>query len=131
MTKSIAIAASALLPLALLVAVAARAQESGKPEPAQDVSIVQLIVNPEKYDGTRVVVRGFLVLEFEGSALYLHAEDFEHGIYRNGVWFAGDSKANKPHARKHVSVEATFNAAKHGHLGLWAGTLEDVQRVWE
>jgi hypothetical protein len=37
------------------------------------VSLIQLIANPEKYDGKQVAVVGFLRLEFEGNALYLFA----------------------------------------------------------
>src|SRR5437870_2929981 len=55
-------------------------------EMAEDVSMVQLIATPEKFDGRFVHVFGFLNLEFEGDALYLHREDFVHGLDRNAVW---------------------------------------------
>jgi hypothetical protein len=44
---------------------------------ALDVSLIQLIANPESYDGKKVRIIGFLRLEFEGDALYLHQVDFE------------------------------------------------------
>ena len=45
-------------------------------EMAEDVSMVQLIATPEKFDGKFVRVHGFLNLGFEGDSLYLHRETF-------------------------------------------------------
>jgi len=42
----------------------------------EDVSLIQLIANPQAYDGKTVRITGFLHLEFEGNAIYLHNEDF-------------------------------------------------------
>ena len=49
------------------------------------VSLIQLIANPEKYDGKQVQVVGFLRLEFEGNALYLHEDDYTNNLYGNAV----------------------------------------------
>jgi hypothetical protein len=51
-----------------------------------DVTLVQLIANPEKFDGRLIRVIGFLRLEFEGDVLYLHREDFEKQLTENGLW---------------------------------------------
>lgn len=56
------------------------------PEGAETVSIVQLLAVPEKYEGKLVSVRGFVRLESEGSAIYLHEEDYEQSLYSNGLW---------------------------------------------
>jgi hypothetical protein len=47
-----------------------------------NASIIELIANPLKYNNQRVRIIGFLNLEFEGNAIYLHREDFEHSIQR-------------------------------------------------
>jgi hypothetical protein len=52
----------------------------------KDVSMVQLLAAPEKFHGKLVGVFGFLRLEFEGDALYLHREDDTQGVTRNVVW---------------------------------------------
>ena len=52
----------------------------------QDVSIIQLIATPEKFDGKFVSLIGFLCIAFEGDSIYLHREDLEKGIPRNGLW---------------------------------------------
>ena len=58
----------------------------GPDDAVQDVSLIQLIAQPEKFEGTRVRLIGFLRIEFEGNAIYLHREDFDHGIAKNGLW---------------------------------------------
>ncbi len=65
--------------LASLFAVRVRAAEP------VDVTLVQLIANPEKFDGKSIRVIGFLRLEFEGNVLYLHREDYEHAILGDGM----------------------------------------------
>src|SRR5271169_6128251 len=57
-----------------------------KAEEPVDVTLVQLIANPEKFDGKLVRVIGFLRLEFEGNVLYLHREDYENAILGDGIW---------------------------------------------
>jgi hypothetical protein len=51
-----------------------------------DVTLVQLIANPEKFDGKLIRVIGFLRPKFEGNVLYLHREDYEYGILGDGIW---------------------------------------------
>jgi hypothetical protein len=95
----------------------------------QAVSIVQLIATPEKYDGKVVLVGGFLRLEFEGDAIYLHEDDYRHGIYANGLWVNLDAKnaENSDKINLHYAfVEGTFDASRHGHGGLFAGTINNI-----
>jgi hypothetical protein len=94
--------------------------------------MVQLIANPRAFDGQRVQVYGYMNLEFEGNALYLHAEDFRQRLSSNSIWLevpAGwpQSQAHCP-SRGYVLLEGRFNANNGGHLGLWGGSLEEVTR---
>lgn len=102
----------------------------------QEVSLVQLIANPPVYDQTRVRLIGYLHLEFEGDAVYLHREDFDFGITKDAVWInlpkditSAQIKAVNDH---YVICSATFDAKTHGHLGMFAAELKDVTRlqVW-
>jgi hypothetical protein len=47
---------------------------------AVNVSLIQLIAAPEKFDGRRVMVSGFLVNEAGDRALYLSANDALNGL---------------------------------------------------
>jgi hypothetical protein len=91
---------------------------------AEDVSIVQLLATPEKFNGKFVRVFGFLSLEFEGDALYLHREDYVQGLTKNGMWVdrTGEMERNAKKLNMHyVLIEATFDADDHGHMGLFRG----------
>ena len=102
-----------------------------------DVSIIQLIANPEKFNGEYVRLIGFVRLEFEGNAIYLHREDYEYGLTKNGIWLniTQDCCGNDPQEfdLKYVLVEGTFNAENYGHMGLFSGSIENIKRfeVWE
>lgn len=58
----------------------------GAPRPdAVGVSLIQLISSPEAFSKKPVRVVGYLHIEFEGNALYLHEEDFSRGLSRNSL----------------------------------------------
>lgn len=103
-------------------------------EPLQ-VSLIQLIANPKDYHGKVVRVIGFVRLGFEGNAIYLHQDDYTHGITKNGLWIdVADEirKKQKDYDQKHVLLEGTFNAKETGHMGLWSGSIQKISRfqVW-
>jgi hypothetical protein len=100
-----------------------------------DVSLVELIARPERYDRKPVRVIGYAHFEFEGNGLYLHREDYERAISKNGIWLAPPesvSGAVTPSDR-YVIVEGTFHARDKGHMGMWSGALTQVTRLepWE
>jgi hypothetical protein len=93
-----------------------------------DVSLLQLIARPEQYNGKRVRVIGFCHLEFEGNGLYVHGEDYERAIYKNGIWLdVGPEKQG--FSDEYVLVEGTFDARMKGHLSLFSGSLRAVTRM--
>jgi hypothetical protein len=90
--------------------------------------MLQLLAAPEKFVGRRVEVVGYLNIEFEGTALYVHREDFEQDIYKNAFWIdVPDRWLETP--RGYVIVEARVDASNHGHRGLFSGALSDVTRL--
>ena len=101
----------------------------------RDVSLVELIANPMKYDGQYVRVCGFYSYEFEGCALYLHREDYEHALYKNGIWVGTGDIRNVPAAQyqycdmKYVLIQGVFDAHDHGHLGMWSGQIDQLTRM--
>ena len=101
-----------------------------------DVSLVQLIATPGQYQGKKVRVIGYLHLEFEGNGLYLHKEDYDRSLYKNGVWVAVEGpmfKTALSHNNRYVLIEGFFDRKDQGHLGLWSGALTRIERVdpWE
>ena len=104
---------------------------------AIDVSMVQLLATPEKYDGKLVRVIGVGNLEFEGNYLSLSKEDHAYGA-GNSIWIElGDRAISYEEAKeyngKYVIVEGFFNKDDRGHFDMFCGSIKDISRyqLWE
>jgi hypothetical protein len=122
---------------AALTLEAVRSFEQKVDSHAQDVSMVELLANPLMYDGKQVQIIGFLRLEFEGDAIYLHREDFEHAISKNAIWVGRPKDFSEKQTaevdKKYVICEGTFSAKEHGHMGMFSGSITQITRLesWE
>jgi hypothetical protein len=99
-----------------------------------DVSLIQLIANPEKYHGKHVQVVGYLNLEFEGDAIYLHQEDFVNNLIKNAFWvdFSERIKQEKKLAdynKKYVIIIGLFDMNLKGHMSLFSGEIKNITRL--
>jgi len=97
-----------------------------------NVTLVQLIANPEKFDGKLVRVIGFLRLEFEGDVLYLHREDYENAIFGDGIWVDATPAMMKQKATlnmNYVLLEGIFSSSDRGHMGMWSGAIRQIHRA--
>lgn len=93
------------------------------------VSMVDLIANPDLFDGMKVLVAGYVHVEFEGRGIFLHKDDFVFGILRNGLWLGATKSVDLTKCQdRYASVRGTFKAGLGGHGGVWSGTLEEVSR---
>jgi hypothetical protein len=99
-----------------------------------DVGMVGLLSAPQKYQGNFIRTIGFVCIEFEGNALYLHEEDYRYGLSKNSFALRlSDSqrKQFKTMSLKYVLVEGTVDAD-----GLerdeWGGAIGNITRfeVW-
>jgi len=111
----------------------------------QDVSLIQLIASPLKYDGRFVRVEGYLHNKFEDSALYFSKDHADRLDGRNGVWveYAENEKillqpekedGTRYFDCKWVLLEGTFlyeSELGHGHMGTFSGELRQVTRIIE
>jgi hypothetical protein len=102
-------------------------------------SMLQLIANPEKYDGKRVATVGFLEIEKNRSTLYLHREDRDHNLLVNGLDVVFDPELtdadNVRFNLNYVYLSGTFDAKDFKSLAggsikscsvviLWPGPTE-------
>src|ERR1035437_3918365 len=98
-----------------------------------NVSIVQLIADPQQYEGKRIHIIGYLRLEFEGDAIYLHREDFEQGIPENAIWInapkALTNEQREAVNNSYVLCTGVFTSKQRGHLGMFSGEISDVNRL--
>lgn len=104
------------------------------PQRPLSVSMLQLIATPDAFDRKYLRVQGFVRIEHEGTAIYLHREDAEHMLTKNGLWLAAGDSAPEVSKEAQVKdryalIEGRFAATKKGHRGLWSGTIEDISRM--
>ncbi|MDO3696026.1 hypothetical protein QVZ41_14330 [Wenyingzhuangia sp. chi5] len=100
----------------------------------ESVSIINLIASPEKYHNKKIQVIGYLNIEFEGNGIYLHKEDYDNGIEKNGLWVSFTKKTweklkKKKINKTYVIIEGTFNMEDKGHMGLFSGEIEKITRI--
>jgi len=117
---------------------AAGGKPGSSPQTPLAVSLLQLIATPDAFEGKYVRVQGFVRIEHEGSAIYLHREDWEHMLTKNGLWLAASDSAPEGSKEAEVNnryalIEGVFTAKQKGHLGLWSGSIEKITRMqpWE
>jgi len=107
--------------------------QGGPDNGVEDVSLIQLIANPQTYDNKRIRIIGFVRLEFEGDAVYLHQEDFEYGLSKNGLWIDVPQDMTKKQMdavnRRYAICTGTFRAGGHGHMGLFSGEIAAITRL--
>lgn len=98
------------------------------PCPKYRVSLQQLLARPELFDGKRVVVQGFVHLEFEGRGLYPSEAAYKEHVDDAAVWFGEvlPSARVKDCQDRFVYAEGTFRARDHGHFGVWGAALSDI-----
>jgi hypothetical protein len=101
------------------------------------VSLVRLMATPERYHGKTIQLVGYLNLEFEGNAIYLHKEDFDHGLCENAFWVDVSEKIAKredlkSYNKRYVIIVGTFDMNDFGHMNLFGGTIKNITRldVW-
>jgi len=113
------------------------------------VSILDLIVHPQQFNGKIVKVNGYYQKNWEESGLYLSKDSAESIAGENGIWinknctkkcpemdfFRNDSGLEKWRERLAPGAEANsyysqvvglFDADSKGHLGLYNGTINGV-----
>ena len=107
------------------------------------VSIINLIATPERYDGKKVIVTGYVYFEFENRSLCLLA-----GVAssRECLWInvnenKPDSEAAaeaqkrsevvwKSYDRHVVTIHGVFDMNDKGHLIGWSGGIRDIEKVF-
>lgn len=98
------------------------------------VSLVQLLANPEQFDSKLISVTGFLGLDPpDGTLLYLHKEDHDHGILSNAVSITLSDEAWKERERldrNYIRVVGVFRS--QARSGSQVGSITELRyfRLW-
>lgn len=104
---------------------------------ATDVTMIQLIATPEKYDGELVRVIGVGNLEFEGNCISLSKEDLKYGV-GNSIWIElGEKAISYEEAQRYngeyVIIEGVFDKDDCGHMDMFCGSIKNISRydLWD
>jgi hypothetical protein len=97
----------------------------------KSVSIINLISNPEKYDGKTIRAIGYISVGLEHCILYMHSSDSEYNIINNAIWINSDDDLKKLGYKGdgYYLLEGVFNEGVSGHLGAYKGSLSKIQRI--
>ena len=94
-------------------------------------SLINLIANPNVYDGKIVGTYGFLCLREEQNILYLHDEDYRHLLLKNGLTLRAQPEQIRAMGDKnyqYVRIVGTFDAHGPGSHAT-SGVLGNIKRV--
>ncbi len=121
----------AALVIVIMLPLCATTQEHTKTGVVRHVSIIRLIASPEEYDGKSVNVVGFLKVEFEGNAIYLHREDYLKALTENAIQLdMPDPKVYLKYDRQYVLVEGTFVKCDDARFTCtFSGRIEKIRRL--
>jgi hypothetical protein len=119
-------AAGLALATLLALPMAAVGKEPTLPTPC---SIVKLLATPDKYDGKRLEVSGYLVVQ-EELALFMSKADVDHFIYPNAILLDLREYPKKlwDAIERYVTLRARFSAKDRFNKGFGGSfdRLEDV-----
>ncbi|WP_342332533.1 hypothetical protein [Pedobacter sp. FW305-3-2-15-E-R2A2] len=96
------------------------------------VSIVRLIAAPDLYHKKTVQVKGFVNIDFEDCVIYLSKEDFEHGLYKNGISIdlsKDEFKKLTGFDEQYVLLEGIFDKTNNGHMDNFSGSISHVTDI--
>ena|SRR5438270_326678 len=110
---------------------------AGATEPIE-VSMVQLLANPARFQNKLIQVEGYLHVKFEDECLYLSKEDADYLNGKHALWISySDALSKRPNKPldyfdcKRVILIGIFNKNQTGHMGDEAGGITKVSDLME
>lgn len=105
-------------------------------EKFEETSIIDVIANKEKYNEKKLKIKGYLVLEFENTALYLSKEDYNYKIRKNAIYVYVGQKFLKNQefpenweGEGYVEIQGIYSIVFNGHWGMYSGSLIEIQDI--
>lgn len=95
--------------------------------------MAMLLENPAAYEGRAVRVHGFVILDYEGTALWATEVDFLAQRHHRAVWLDVPTAMSNVETlggkRGFVSGVATWNAQGSGAYGLYRASITDISTI--
>ncbi len=97
-----------------------------------DVGMVTLLADPKRYDGKFIRTHGFLSLEFEGDALFMHEDDHRYGLTKNSFALRL-SKSRQEQLKginlRYVVIEGVMKADGLEQADKWDSAIGAITRL--
>jgi hypothetical protein len=90
--------------------------------------MISIIANPERYDGKRLRMIGYLHLEFEGDMLCPTLEIYGARDAASCIWIEATPQMQRL-SDHYIIVEGRFSSSDRGHMGMFSGALQNVTRA--
>lgn len=108
-------------------------QYSNAQEKATSVSFIQLISNPEKFEGKLLRVSGFMHVKPEDIGLYFSKESADY-LLGESIWISFDSSFIKKNSirlfdAKYVELVGIYDKNERGHISGFQGSLKSVSQI--
>ncbi len=90
-----------------------------------------MLAMPASSSAKQVQVSGFLVLDFEGQALYLHKEDYQEGLSLNSIYVSLTPEQQQKYKsldKTYVTIEASFQKRRKSE-DIFTGVLFHVREI--
>jgi hypothetical protein len=98
------------------------------------LSVLDLLINGDKYGSTIIKVEGYIIQEFEQCAIYFSKEGLDMKMSSQAIWInSKDSKVEAIHIynNKLVILYGKYKAGPSGHLGAYRGEIYDIEQIIE
>lgn len=101
----------------------------------QHVSMIQLVANPEKYDGKSVILKGYFIMAFEENVLYFSKQDYDYSISKNGIWIAVNKEFMNSHNidppyNGYIAIEGVFHKNNPNLSSLFSGGITHISDMY-
>ena len=111
--------------------------ESKKRNSTEDVSIIALIANPDKYDQKSISTVGAVNLGFESNIICVHSEDIKKSLLKNCLSVNFDyDKINFPKDKwdrlnhNYVGIQGVFHKDYKGHMDGNSGGVHEITSIY-
>lgn len=120
------------IPLLLLAGSARFTQAASAGSEPIDVGMVALLAAPERFDGKLIRTHGFLFVQADSDAIYLHEEDYRYGLTKNAFSLdlsEAQRKQFKKLSLKYVLLEGIVHSKSPDATYSFSGTIVDITRL--
>lgn len=102
------------------------------------VSLMYLVVNGNRYDGSEVIVTGYYQSGLEESALYFSKDQADYGMVKDAIWInldedvywqnfpedgLGDKARLQSLSGKYITVEGVYTMRDRDDVGAFGGAM--------